>query len=465
MSADGVRRCPRGSSFCSVISCDEPTRSAPATSSWRTSGASASTRGATWSTSMSGDCAASLPGSTSRRCAMSDTASARDGWLLPAWAVFASVNAGLMYVLPGAETIPFHFVWVSTAVAYGLRLRPWSLPVTWATCAVVTVVTGVPLLRHAASGSIGWEETSEIPLMALLFLVMVWHVRRRMAALAAARRMADAEHRAREAQRRFVRLASHELRTPITVARGFTELVCESANSAEVGDDLDVVLEELDKLEGTVARLLRLARAEDAPLDLVEVNLADLLRQTARRWAPTAPRRRFEVDCEEMWMGIDPARLAVAIDSMLENAVRHTRDGGVIRLQAIRDGEDVIFAVADDGSGIDEADLPLVFEGFHSTGPHGGTGLGLAIVKSVAQAHGGAASARNAAGGGAVIQLVLPAAYQADCSSAVEGEGERQDRGRSGQPQLASRHRHRPSGVDPVIDEQDHRVIHLADRR
>ena len=397
---------------------------------------------------------------------MSDTASAPERWqrwLLPSWAVFATVNVVLMYRLAGAETIPFHFVWVSTAVVYGLR--PFSLRLTWLTCAVVTVVTGVPLLLHAAGGFIGWEETSEIPLMALLFLVMVWHVRRRMAATAEACRMAAAERLGRQTQRRFVRLASHELRTPITVARGFTELLRGSTDGAEAGEDLDVVLEELDKLEGTVARLLRLARAEDAPLDLVEVDLAELLRQTARRWAPTTPRRRFEVDCEEMWIAIDPARLAVAIDSMLENAVRHTCDGGVIRLQAIRDGEDVVFAVADDGSGIDEADLPLVFDGFHSTGPHGGTGLGLAIVKSVAQAHGGAASARNAAGGGAVIQLVLPAAYQADSSSAVEGEGERQDRGRSGQPQLASRQRHRPSGVDPVIDEQDHRVIHLADRR
>src|SRR3954453_14698015 len=323
MSADGVPRCPRGSSFCSVISCDEPTRSAPATSSWRTSGASASTRGATWSTSMSGDCAASLPVSTSRRCAMSDTASARDGWLLPAWAVFASVNAGLMYVLPGAETIPFHFVWVSTAVAYGLRLRPWSLPVTWATCAVVTVVTGVPLLRHAASGSIGWEETSEIPLMALLFLVMVWHVRRRMAALAAAGPMADAEHRAREAQRRLVRLASHDLRTPITVARGFTELLRDAAPDPDASEDFDVVLEELDKLDGTVERLLRLARAEDAPLRLAEIELSALLEQTAHRWSAAAPARRWAVECSEREIRVDSTRLGLALDSMVENAVRH----------------------------------------------------------------------------------------------------------------------------------------------
>src|SRR3954464_4891352 len=134
---------------------------------------------------------------------MSDTASARDTWLLPVWAVFASFNAGLMYVLPGTETIPFHFVWVSTALAYGLR--PWSIRATWLTCAVVTIVTGIPLLRHAASGAIGWEETSEIPLMALLWLVMVWHVRRRMAATDEACRMAAAARLGPQTQRRVVR--------------------------------------------------------------------------------------------------------------------------------------------------------------------------------------------------------------------------------------------------------------------
>ena len=337
---------------------------------------------------------------------MSGTASARDRWLLPGWAVFATVNTALMYQLPGAETIPFHFVWVSTALVYGLRL--FTLRATWLTCAVVTVATGIPLILHAAGGFIGWEETSEIPLMALLFLVMVWHVRRRMAATAEACRMAAAEHEARETQRRFVRLASHELRTPVTVARGFTELLRADAGGTEAGEDLDLVLEELDKLEGTVARLLSLARAEDAPLDVADIDLADLLRRTARRWSTAAPDRRWHVRCEPMWVRVDQARLGVAIDSMLENAVRHTQDGGRIVLCASSSRAQVTLSVEDDGIGIAEAELPLVFEGFHSTGPHGGTGLGLAIVKSVAQAHLGSVTAANAPSGGAIVSVVLP---------------------------------------------------------
>src|SRR4051794_40069040 len=78
------------------------------------------------------------------------TASARERWLIPVWVAFASVNTVLMYLMPGAETIPFHFVWVSTAVVYGLR--PFSMRMTWLTCAVVTVVTGGALVLHAAAG-------------------------------------------------------------------------------------------------------------------------------------------------------------------------------------------------------------------------------------------------------------------------------------------------------------------------
>jgi len=334
------------------------------------------------------------------------TASARERLLLPAWAVFAGTNAALMYVIGGAETIPFHFVWVSTAVVYGLR--PWSLPIMWLTCAAVTVATGVPLILHARAGVIGWEETSEIPLMALLFLVMVWHVRRRMAATAEARRLAESERLARERQRRFVRFASHELRTPITVARGFTELLGGQQDDAGAAEDVEVVLDELDKLEGVAARLLALAQAEDDVIRAEEVDVAVLLERMARRWRAGAPARRWSVECAPLTVWADPSRLEVAVDSAVENAVRHTEAGGSIVLRGRGAGCEVVVEVADDGIGIAEGQLPLVFEQFHSAGPHAGTGLGLAIVRAVAEAHRGRVSAANAPDGGAVISLVLP---------------------------------------------------------
>jgi two-component system, OmpR family, sensor kinase len=334
------------------------------------------------------------------------TASVRERWLIPVWVAFASVNTVLMYFLPGAETIPFHFVWVSTAVVYGLR--PWSLRNMWLTCLVVTVATGGALVLHARSGATEWPETSEIPLMALLFLVMVWHVRRRMAATAEARRLAASERRAREQQRRFVRFASHELRTPITVARGFTELLAARPRDPSDAEDLAVVVDELDKLEGIAARLLALARSDEDTIRPEVVDLSALLERTAHRWRAGAPSRQWQVECPSISVCADPSRLEVAVDSAVENAVRHTEEGGTIVLRGRRVGEEVVVEVVDDGVGIATGQLPMVFEQFHSAGPHAGTGLGLAIVRAVAEAHHGRVSAANGPDGGAVITLALP---------------------------------------------------------
>jgi two-component system OmpR family sensor kinase len=336
------------------------------------------------------------------------TASARERWLIPVWVAFASVNTVLMYLMPGAETIPFHFVWVSTAVVYGLR--PWSLRNMWLTCLVVTVATGGALVLHARSGATEWPETSEIPLMALLFLVMVWHVRRRMAATAEARRLAESERQARQRQRRFVRFASHELRTPITVARGFTELLGEQQTDEPGAEDVAVVLDELDKLEGIAARLLALAQADEESIRAEQDDHEPLLQRTARRWRAGAPDRRWTVECPALTVLADPSRLEVAVDSAVENAVRHTEEGGCIVLRGLTAGNEVLVEVADDGVGIAPGQLSLVFEQFHSAGPHAGTGLGLAIVRAVAEAHCGRVTATNGPEGGAVITLALPMA-------------------------------------------------------
>jgi two-component system, OmpR family, sensor kinase len=336
------------------------------------------------------------------------TASARERWLIPTWIAFAGANTVVMYLLPGGETIPFHFVWVSTAVVYGLR--PWSLRNMWLTCLVVTVATGGALVLHARSGETEWPETSEIPLMALLFLVMVWHVRRRMAATAEATRLAASERQARERQRRFVRFASHELRTPITVARGFTELLGARPRDPADAEDLEVVVDELDKLEGIAARLLSLARSEEDSIRVEQVDLSVLLERTAHRWRAGAPARHWQVECPPLTVHADPSRLEVAVDSAVENAVRHTEEGGTIVLRGLPAGDEVIVEIADDGVGIATGQLSLVFEQFHSAGPHAGTGLGLAIVRAVAEAHHGRVSATNAPDGGAVISLALPVA-------------------------------------------------------
>jgi signal transduction histidine kinase len=102
-------------------------------------------------------------------------------------------------------------------------------------------------------------ELAEVPMMAAMFVAMVWHARRHQGALEALRRSNEREHE-------FIRDASHQLRTPITVARGHAELVRGGAVDAQSVDDLEVVIEELDRLSRISDRLLILATAEHRAL-------------------------------------------------------------------------------------------------------------------------------------------------------------------------------------------------------
>jgi two-component system sensor histidine kinase BaeS len=106
---------------------------------------------------------------------------------------------------------------------------------------------------------------------------------------------------------------------------------------------------------------------------------------------------------------VDRYRLETALDSLIENAVRYTEEGGRIELAAYPDEESVVIEVRDNGPGIPDEELAYVFESFRSGSSRGGTGMGLAIVKAIVEAHGGAVSAENLPGGGASFRLRLPA--------------------------------------------------------
>jgi two-component system OmpR family sensor kinase len=339
---------------------------------------------------------------------MSDTPSPRaDRWLFTGWAVFAAANSILMFAMPGTETVPFHFVWISLAIVYGWR--PWTPARTSIVLAVVCGVTGTALVKHVHNGVIGWEETTEVPLMSLVFLAMVWHVRRRTTAVLEARQFAESESRLREGQRRFVRFAAHALRAPVTVARGYTELICEDHGDSRVGEDTAIVLDELDKLDKIAARLLTLAQMDEpSPLRLGSIDLDVLLERTIRRWR-LAARRRWLVDTRAGVIFADPERLETALDNLLDNAVRYTEEDGTIALSCRRRDGTAVIEVRDDGIGIPAGEVAFVFESFRSGTVRGGTGMGLAVVKAVVEAHGGQVAAETPLAGGAVFTMRLPA--------------------------------------------------------
>ncbi|HEV8278920.1 MAG TPA: HAMP domain-containing sensor histidine kinase [Streptosporangiaceae bacterium] len=339
-------------------------------------------------------------------------------WVDIAWVGFVALNLAAMRLLPAWQTVPFLAIWVSLTVIYGFRL--WRLQPTILTLAAVTVATGGIIGVQVIKGKQDADYLAEVPLIALMFLVMVWHGRRRLAAteerLAAmeeVQRVSQENLRLLKQQRRFLQDASHELGTPITVALGHAELIERAVTNSVVADDAHVVTDELMRLRRLATRMLLLASA-DSPdfLHLEPVALESVAVEALDRWGHTPRRWRLSATAEATVL-VDRDRLGLALDALLENAIAHTTAGDLIELGARRGNGQVILSVADSGSGIPAADLERIFHRFARSDPHrtreaGGFGLGLAIVQAIAEAHHGSARASSTLGHGSVFEVLLP---------------------------------------------------------
>jgi two-component system, OmpR family, sensor histidine kinase MprB len=211
------------------------------------------------------------------------------------------------------------------------------------------------------------------------------------------------------AQRQLVADASHELRTPVTSLRTNIEVLL-----ADPGLDdeerrrlLDDVVEQSEELTGLVGDLIELARG-DLPAGSVEDTRLDrIVEEAVARARRNSPRIHFEAELAPVIVEGVPERLGRAVNNLLDNAARHSPPGGTVEIVVNADG----VRVRDHGPGIDQQDLPQVFDrffrGIDSRGKQG-SGLGLAIVRQVTEQHGGTASAANAPDGGAIFTLHLP---------------------------------------------------------
>lgn len=334
-------------------------------------------------------------------------------WPDVAWVAFSLFSLGVMIVAPEWETIPFHFIWVSLTLLYGFRV--WSLGRTWLVLAIVMAATAAPIAVDAVSGSQPVGELAEVPLMTAMFVAMVWHARRRVAALEEVRRVSESNARLLEREQRFLQDASHELRTPITIALGHAELIVQAAADPAVAEDARVVVDEMGRLRALADRLLVLASAEQPSfLSLRAVAPAAMVEAAMRRWAPI-PRRWSEVEQTVPTIAADGDRLASALDALIENAVTHTSEGDGIQLRLLREPGSVVIAVADEGTGIAPEHLEHIFGRFARADAgrernRGGVGLGLNIAKTIAEAHGGGLRVSSTPGEGSVFELVLPVA-------------------------------------------------------
>jgi signal transduction histidine kinase len=356
-------------------------------------------------------------GGSSRRSSGSSRSSgvrhfARAYWQDIAWAVFVGLNLIAMRLIPAWGSVPFLIIWISLAMIYGFRL--WHLGSTLLTVSVLTLATGGLIGWQVLQGEQDGDYLAEVPLLALMFMIMVWHARRRQAAMEEIRRVSEHNLLLLGQQRQFLQDVSHELGTPITIALGHAELITRAATDQAIARDARVAVDELLRMRRLANRLVLLA-STDSPdfLHLTPVDVAGLVMETLHRWRQT-PRRWSLASLTDAAVLADQDRLTLALDALIENAVDHTDRDGRIELGARREGEEIVFTVRDWGSGIPAGEIGQIFDRFTRVGTGrsretGGFGLGLAVVKAIAEAHDGSVRVHSAVGRGSVFELVLPA--------------------------------------------------------
>jgi two-component system, OmpR family, sensor histidine kinase MprB len=212
----------------------------------------------------------------------------------------------------------------------------------------------------------------------------------------------------RRVQRQLVADASHELRTPLTSLRTNLEVLA-SERTLPPGERerlLTDVVDQLGEMTGLVAELIELARGEQHPELAEDVRLDLVAADAVERARRNRPGVEFKAELEESLVRGVPATIERAVGNLLDNAAKWSPPGAEVEI-GVRDGT---VTVRDHGPGIDEADLPYVFDRFYrASSARGmpGSGLGLAIVRQVAEAHGGEVVAEKAEGGGTLMTLRL----------------------------------------------------------
>jgi two-component system phosphate regulon sensor histidine kinase PhoR len=231
--------------------------------------------------------------------------------------------------------------------------------------------------------------------------------------LTAVLRALRSETRALSREKAFLAGVTHELRTPLAAIRLFGETLSEGRGDPQEYGAL--VAQESERLEDLVERVLAVTRVDER-MSFTRLDPADLVRSAVALIADRAEKRSIQISLDESLqegtlpeVSWDADGVRRALLNLLDNAVKHGRQGGRIDVRAALEGESVNLAVADDGPGIERRDRRRVFGRFQRSATEAaGTGLGLYVVDQVARAHGGRVELETEENQGATFTLILP---------------------------------------------------------
>jgi signal transduction histidine kinase len=222
----------------------------------------------------------------------------------------------------------------------------------------------------------------------------------------------------RDKMKRFIQDITHELKTPLTGLSGSVHALQNGAQDDPSQRQLFVgnIGRDSERLAELVSRMLEIQKLEYDALKPVRFDIASLADKVAAGFEADAARRgiSFEVEGGGVECVADPGKIERVLENLVENAVRHSPDGGVVRIESRRETGSVVVDVSDEGDGIEPTDQPKVFERFFrgpktGTGKLGAAGLGLSIAREIVQRHHGEIGVESVPGQGARFYFRLPA--------------------------------------------------------
>jgi signal transduction histidine kinase len=222
-------------------------------------------------------------------------------------------------------------------------------------------------------------------------------------------------------RRDLIAWTSHDLRTPLTSIRVVVEALAEGLidDPETIQRYLNSIRSDVASLNNLIDDLFELAQLDAGGIqfDKVAVSLNDLISDVLERMRVLAEQRRVRLDGQVSPqvdpVTIDPQKIERVLTNLVSNAIRHTPEGGQVRIDAQRLDGSVRVSVSDTGEGIPADDLARVFERFYRgeksrSRSRGGAGLGLAIAKGIVEAHGGSIEVASEAGAGSTFTFTLP---------------------------------------------------------
>jgi signal transduction histidine kinase/CHASE3 domain sensor protein len=230
----------------------------------------------------------------------------------------------------------------------------------------------------------------------------------------------------------FLSIASHELRTPVTSIKGYTQLARTliHENDLKTAEEyLEIALDQIDRMARLILELLDVSRIETGRLDIrrEEMRWAEFVRDVVQHHHTSVKNRRFYLSLpatSKLVLG-DRDRLEQVLGNLLENAVKYSPDGSDIFVEVKEEGDRLVTAIRDQGIGIPADEINQVFERFHrgrqvSSTNYGGLGLGLYITKQIIERHGGSIWVDSHEGQGTTFYFSLPVGQSAEKENAVD---------------------------------------------